>query len=417
MQLTIISLLLCLFLFAQEVKAQLRNLPFFPPTDNKKKGTQIELDSTTYDPSPPDAIELDLLTSYYAQDGNNGAVQGGIGTEQLTDYASKVSLKIPMTEKLGLNFDAGFDYYSSASTELIDNVFSGESSSDMRVHGNVGFSYKLTDQQTFGLRIGGSTEYDYNSLNAGFNYGWESKDRNTTIGLNGQVFSDRWGIIYPTELRREGPHVSTDKRQSYNGSLTISRIINKRMQASVQLEGIYMKGLLSTPFHRVFFQEQEQAKVEQLPGKRLKTPIGVRFNYHVTDFLIAKLYYRYYWDDWGVQGHTASVELPFKLSRFLSVYPFYRYHTQTAADYFQPYKEHTLDQEFYTSDYDLSELQSHTYGAGIRYSPVNGLARMKTPFKKRPIFMLKSIDIKYSHYDRSTGLKANIISAGLSFSF
>jgi hypothetical protein len=118
-----------------------------------------------------------------------------------------------------------------------------------------------------------------------------------------------------------------------------------------------------------------------------------------------------------VTAHTASVELPVKINRFLSVYPFYRYHTQTAADYFLPYKQHTLDEEFYTSDYDLSKLQSHTYGAGIRYSPVNGLARMKLPFKERPVLMVKSIDVKYSHYDRSTGLKADIISLGLSFSF
>lgn len=417
MQLTIVSLFFCLFLFAQEVKAQLRNMPLFPEKDNKKKGTQIELDSATYDPSPPDPIELDFLTSYYAQDGNNGAVTGGIGTEKLTDYTSKVILKIPMTKELGLNVDAGFDYYSSASTELIDNVFSGESSSDMRVHGNVGVSYKLSPQQTFGLRVGGSREYDYTSFNTGFNYGWESKDHNTSIGVSGQAFIDKWKLIYPTELRRQGALVPTDKRQSYNGSFTISHVLNKRMQASLQLEGIYMNGLLSTPFHRVFFQEQDAAKVEQLPGTRLKIPIGVRFNYHATDWLIAKLYYRYYWDDWGVTAHTASVELPVKINRFLSVYPFYRYHTQTAADYFQPYKQHALDEEFYTSDYDLSKLQSHTYGAGIRYSPVNGLARMKLPFKERPVMMVKSIDVKYSHYDRSTGLKADIISLGLSFSF
>ena len=417
MQLTIISLFLCLFIFAQELKAQLRNIPFLPSKDKTKKGTRIELDSTTYDPSPPDPIELDILTSYYAQDGNNGAVTGGIVTEQLTDYTSKVILKIPVTKSLGINADAGFDYYSSASTELIDNVFSGESSSDMRVHGNLGVSYKMDTQQTFGLRVGGSTEYDYTSFNFGFNYGWESKDRNTTIGLSGQAFIDKWDIIYPKELRRQGQWLSTDKRQSYNGSLTISRVLNKRMQMSVQMEGVYMNGLLSTPFHRVFFQEQDAAKVEKLPDTRLKIPIGVRFNYHVTDFLIAKLYYRYYWDNWGMTGHTASVELPVKLNRFLSVYPFYRYHSQTAVDHFKPYKQHTLDQEFYTSDYDLSELQSHTYGAGIRYSPVNGLARIKTPFKRRPVFMLKSIDLKYSHYDRSTGLKADIISLGLSFSF
>ena len=385
-------------------------------SDKGQKKDTIEVGGNTYKYNAYQPTEIDILASYYQQDGNNGAVTGGIGTEFLTDYTTKIIAKVPLNQKLSLNIDGGFDYYSSASTDNIDNIQSSDSASDMRGHANAGFTYKIDDQQTFGARIGASAEYDYYSGTAGFDYGWSSKNKNTTIGLSGQAFIDQWVLIYPIELRGQGQLVPTKNRQSYNGSLTLSQVLNKRMQISLQAEAIYMNGLLSTPFHRVYFQEQDLAKVEQLPSTRLKIPIGLRFNYFVTENLLARLSYRYYQDDWGVQGHTASIELPVKLNRFLSVYPFYRYHMQTGADYFKPYKQHTLNQEFYTSDFDLAELTSQTYGLGLRYSPVNGLGSTKIPFSKRKM-LVKSFDIKYSHYRRSTGLNSNIISLGVSFSF
>lgn len=416
MQLTIISVVMFLLFWAQDLKAQTKKWNPFNNFSKNKKRDKVEMDSTIYQNPVVEPIELDILASYYSQDGNNGAVTGGIGSELLTDYTSKVILAIPMNEKLKLNIDGGADYYSSASTDVIDNVVSSDSQHDTRIHGNFGFSYKIDDQQTWGARIGGSTEYDYNSITAGFNYNWLSKNENTGISFNAQAFIDQWDLIYPKEIRKE-TSLPTNKRQSYNASISFSQVLNKRMQMSLQLEATYMSGLLSTPFHRVYFQEQQQAGVEMLPDKRLKVPIGLRLNYHVTENIIARMYYRFYTDDWGMKAHTASLEVPIKLNRFLSVYPFYRYHTQTAADYFKPYKEHSVNDQFYTSDFDLSALDSHSYGVGMRYSPAGGIGAIKIPFKKRPVFMLKSIDLKYSHYDRSTGLTANIVSLGLGFKF
>ncbi|MGB0930120.1 MAG: DUF3570 domain-containing protein, partial [Chitinophagales bacterium] len=178
--------------------------------------------------------------------------------------------------------------------------------------------------------------------------------------------------------------------------------------------------LLSTPFHRVFFAEQAQAKVEQLPSSRLKIPLGLRMNYYLSDKILLRSYYRFYTDDWGITGHTASIEIPFKINRFFSIYPHYRYHTQTAADYFKPYKEHSISQEFYTSDYDLSAFSSQQYGVGIHYSPLNGIGRMKMlKLGKKPanILLFKSIDLRGALYDRSDGLKAWLVSLDLGFTF
>ena len=145
---------------------------------------------------------------------------------------------------------------------------------------------------------------------------------------------DYWTLIYPIELRDRGQLLDRNDRQSFNGSIGLSQVLDKRTQVSVQLEATYMNGLLSTPFHRVYFQEQQLPDIERLPNTRLKLPVGVRLNRYLTDWLVARLYYRFYWDNWGMTGHSASIELPVKLTRFLAVAPFYRYHTQTAARYF-----------------------------------------------------------------------------------
>ena len=415
MQLAMITFLMIFLMISQEVKAQVSKIKAGNPNKLKEGETAIT-DISTYEPPDWKTIDIDFLSSYYLQDGNNSPVTGGIGTEQLTDFTQKVIISVPLNKKLKLNMDGGYDYYSSASTDNIDNIPSSDSSSDVRIHGNVGLTYQLDEYKNVSFRLGASSEYDYSSINGGVNFNLLSKDKNTGLSLGFQAFIDNWTPYLPSEFE-ETTRLATTQRQSYNASVGFTRVLNKKMQLSVQLEGIYMQGLLSTPFHRVYFQEQDQAKVELLPDSRLKVPIGIRLNSYLSEHLIARLYYRYYWDNWGVQGHTASIELPIKINRFFSIAPFYRYHQQTAANYFKPFKEHSIQDAYYTSDYDLSAFSSHSYGVGLSFSPPNGIAKVKLPFKKRSTFTVKSIDLKYSHFNRDTGLKADIISLGLSFSF
>ncbi|RYY09685.1 MAG: DUF3570 domain-containing protein, partial [Cytophagaceae bacterium] len=99
---------------------------------------------------------------------------------------------------------------------------------------------------------------------------------------------------------------------------------------------------------------------------------------------------------------------------FFTLYPFYRYHTQTAANYFAPYLAHSLRNEFFTSDYDLSAFSANKVGLGFRYAPLYGLGRFKTPFSTR-ITKFKSLDLRYGYYRQTTGLTANVVSADLSF--
>ena len=145
------------------------------------------------------------------------------------------------------------------------------------------------------------------------------------------------------------------------------------------------KGWLANPMQRVYFADKSNYfigeaddipnytspsnqdvfqladDIERLPDTRLKTPIGMRFNYYLNEYFVLRNYYRYYFDDWGIKSHTANVEVPIKVSNSFTLYPSYRYYTQSKSDYFAPFDEHLSTEEFYTSDYDLSEFNSSQY--------------------------------------------------------
>ena len=96
-------------------------------------------DSTIYKNRKLKIEEVNFVSSYYKQDGNNSAVTGGIGTEHLTDFAITLDVKIAKydrrSRKHTITGEIGVDVYSSASSDKIDpNTISSASSGDKRIY-------------------------------------------------------------------------------------------------------------------------------------------------------------------------------------------------------------------------------------------------------------------------------------------
>ncbi|MEZ4875493.1 MAG: DUF3570 domain-containing protein [Flavobacteriaceae bacterium] len=477
-------------------------------------GRGIAQDSTsTYKKRVLESTEVDFLTSYYTQDGDNAAVTGGIGTEKLTDFTPTIVIAMPLNTDDVLTVDAGISAYTSASSSNL-NPFDGSSSgassggggdddhdhdgvvtgrqiqassvtgspwvassgaSRSDVWGNVSLDYSHSSDDRNGIwnaHAGFSAEFDYTSFGFGGGYARLFNEKNTEISLKGQVYLDTWSPRYPTELDSyievngdlnqgffqdvpilnrngtvinknwpanqiwspvEGFSLIQDKsRNSYSISLGFSQILSKNAQISLFMDVVQQEGWLSNPMQRVYFKDRENYyignsssipfytspdntdvfqladDIERLPNTRTKTPFGMRFNYFINEMLTVRTYYRYYFDNWGMTSHTANIEIPIKLNDRFTVYPTYRYYTQTAIDYFAPYEEHVSTETYYTSDFDLSAFHANQYGFGINYTDI---------FTKFHIASLglKSIDVRFNHYERTTGLKATIISGGLKF--
>ena len=376
---------------------------------------QNQVDTLTFQPLPESKIDVNFLFNYYEQDGTHSAVTGGEGTQELKDQAGKILVHLPLDSLTEVNIEAGLNHYTSASTDAIDFQVSSASAKDNRAQFHIGFLKGIGNTgQSWGLSGGGSIESDYISSSVAGSWIWQSADENRIIALDAQAFFDTWIVIFPEELRTPGlVSVPTDKRRSFNLAASWSQVINTRMQAALSGEIVWQNGLLSTPFHRVYFQGQEQATIEKLPLNRLKFPLGIRLNYFISDFMVSRLYYRWYYDSFDILAHTASIDLPIKFGIAFSVYPHYRFHYQSAAKWFAPFRMHEVGATFYTSDFDLSGFHSHKFGLGIRYSPVYGIGRFRvTPSK---IGLLKEIELRASSYLRSDGLKASTLGLTISF--
>lgn len=401
-------------------------------------------DDTSYKRRVLETSEVDLLFSYYNQDGVHAAVTGGEGTEELTDATSTIVLRMPMNEDDVLTVDVGLSAYTSASSSNVNpldggitvspfDASSGESRKDLLAYINPTYTHNSEDRnKIWSANAYLSSEYDYFSIGFGGSYTRLFNEKNTEITLSGRVFLDKWNPVYPIELR-DGffddritgtgtynpifTEFDTETRNSYSLSLSFSQVLTKKLQGALFLDLVSQNGLLSTPFQRVYFSDfadffiddfQLADNVEQLPNNRFKVPFGGRLNYYLNDLLVLRSYYRYYWDDWGITSHTASLEAPFKLSDQFTLYPTYRYYTQTAADYFYPKEQALSTNEFYTSDYDLSNYNAHQYGMGVQYRDIFTSASILN-------FGLKTIDLRFSKYDRSDGLNAYIITLGTTF--
>jgi hypothetical protein len=251
-----------------------------------------------------------------------------------------------------------------------------------------------------------STEYDYTSFSPGINFTKYSKDNNRDLTIRLQAFIDKVQVILPIELRNK-PNVFTgnSNRNSLNASFIYSQVVNKRTQFAVLLDLTNQSGLLSLPFNRVYFVNNE-VRIENLPGTRFKLPIGFRLNYFLGSRIVVRSFYRFYYDTWNLMANTFSLEVPFKITPFLSLGPVYRFYHQTAVDYFVPYKQHQPTEEFYTSDYDLSGFSSHLIGLNLRKVSASGIMGIKK---------WNVLEVRYSYYYRTTGLKAHSIALAFKF--
>ena len=370
----------------------------------------------------PKQIDVDLIYSYYEQDGDLSPVTGGKGTQALTDAVSQLKVNIPFKNGNAIAVSITQDQYSSASTDNIDATISSASVIDARTYGNINYSKSSTNErEVFGIGVGYSTEWDVESLSANANWSLTTKDRLKGYSLNFSLFRDDWELIYPFELRpiallNNQEFVDDNVRYSLSSGFTFERVINKKLITSITGELIYQKGLLSTPFHRVFFIDIEQHTVEYLPSQRIRYPITVKTNYYLIDNLILKAYFRSYYDSFDVIGQTYKLELATKISRALTLYPFGRYHHQSNSKYYAPFAEHLSSSTYYTSDSDLAKFDAYQFGLGLSLNPIYGIFKMKIPKTKRnQSLIIQSIDVRYAHYFQTTGLTADIISLAVKF--
>lgn len=377
-------------------------------------------DTSQYKPRKLTFDEVNLVSSYYVQNGDHSAIRGGIGSERVTDLANGVELKFigwdSQLRKNSLTAGMGIDHHTAASQAWISKTGASHRTDGLRLYPSLDWT-RENEQKGSSISAGAyySAEFNYHSI--GLNGGVTQKTKhNGEFGLKLSAYLDQVKMILPSEFEPPGayslgqngelrhPDYGSSGRQTYTTSFSFSQVINTRLQGSFLLDLVEQQGYLGLPFHRVYFTDGTDS-IEKLPSSRFKLPIGLRINYFLGDNLILRGYYRYYTDSWGIRSHTASLETAVKLTPFFSVTPFYRYYVQTAANYFAPYEAHLKTDAFYTSNYALAAFNSSFFGAGIRLAPPGGIFNSH----------LTMLEVRYGHYTQTVDLVSDVVSLNLQF--
>ncbi len=182
------------------------------------------------------SAEIEILSSYYTQQGNNASVTGGIGNEYLDDFATSVNIAIPISADDVLTIDATISTYTSASSSNLnpftgasrddddddedddDRIFArnntqkitgspwvastGESKSDDWYNGVISYSHSSDNRNSiFSANISVSNEFDYFSMGSGLSFTKLFNNKNTEISIGVNAFWDHWRPEYPTEIK------------------------------------------------------------------------------------------------------------------------------------------------------------------------------------------------------------------------
>lgn len=366
-------------------------------------------------------IDIEVFYSYYNQDGNHSAVTGGIGTEKLHVHSTGFNFDLTTDTSHTILVESYLDVITSASVDNIDFVVSSASYHDRHISASVGYQFNSKKKA---FLIGGKYMFALESdfLSNGFNvwtsFGNKTQTRNISISV-ACFFDDlRWGrfnegtgykpttLVYPAELRYK-QWFDIYRRNSYNINLGVKQDLSRMVTIQFDLGFILQKGLISTSFHRMYYKDSDSVEVENLPRQRVQFPLGIGLNTFLSPRFILKAYYRYYWDDIGIRAHSINIETPIKLSFIYTLYPFFRIYKQTASTYFKAYKEHSITEQFYTSDNDLSAFWSFKAGLGFGFYPEKRFGNSKWHFN--------AVVLRYAYYFRTDHLDAHMFTVLFNF--
>lgn len=250
---------------------------------------------------------------------------------------------------------------------------------DVRRAGFVESTFKFANQ-ALTPQVAYSAESDYESTGISLNYAIELNEKNTTL---------TWGISHAFDQVLPNPGAAITEEQDKHSTdvlLGLSQLLDPFTIVSANLTLGYAEGYLTDPYKRVLFDD-----FPYYPGPDPSHPFPYTVfpenrpdqKFRQVLFLSAQHYfervkgaleatYRFHHDDFGVIANTVSLQWNQKISKYVIVSPFFRFHTQSEADFYGTHfpGDPTDPDSFppprhYSADYRLSALNTYTYGVSV----------------------------------------------------
>ena len=212
---------------------------------------------------------------------------------------------------------------------------------------------RLSGNLVHTLAAGISDEDDYGAV-----YGSYRGEKQSSDGL--QTWS--WGMSYsdddvePSDAQLFG-RIDSASRDAWSVSWGFTQVINRNSVIQTGASFTRQGGYLSDPYKLVWVDGF--IFPDQRPDARNLFTWTTRWRYFVAQpGASLQLDYRYFRDSWDIVAHTLEAAWVQPLGRNWQLIPGLRYHSQSAADFYQPFFTARPQVELWSSDYRLA-----TFGA------------------------------------------------------
>lgn len=268
-----------------------------------------------------------------------------------------------LADKVSLSASYYVDAVSNAS---IDVVTTASPFKETRKAYDLGANYVVRDT-LLSLSVYNSDEPDYQADSVGVDVAQEIFGGMTTVSLGYSRGLDQVG------KRDEG---FFDTARHWNYRLGVTQILTPSWLMSVNAEGVADDGFLGNPYRvaRVF----GAAVPERHPRTRSSRAVKLRVIGDIGERRSVRAEYRYFWDTWDIQAHTAEVghsryiDVPGAApstepgDKKLLLDGFLRYYTQGSALFYSD--NATRETEFVSRNRQLSSFHSLSVGTRLSYT-------------------------------------------------
>lgn len=254
---------------------------------------------------------------------------------------------------------------------------------DSRVAVNFDWEQPLAQDLSGNFGVNFSNEFDYQSIGLSSTLRWDLNQKNSTFSAGLAYNSDSvkpvggapTGLssmpVYPSVKSTTG---STKDKTVYDVVLGWTQVMSRRDLLQVNYVYGNESGYLSDPYKilsvvdgttgDLIADPAQRYLYEKRPDSRTRHSIYAQWSHQFTDDVF-RMSYRYYTDDWGINSHTLDMKYRYELNSKHFLEPYFRYYTQTAADFYNTSLVDGQIPDYASADYRLADLTSLSYG--IKY--------------------------------------------------
>ncbi len=266
------------------------------------------------------------------------------------------------------NISGSVNYYiDSISSASVDVLSQGSPYSEQRTQWSGTLDYLHADT-SMTASYTNSDESDYKSDTYNFSISQSMFGDLTTVSIGySRGYDDIFSNI-DSAFAEDADH------QNYHISLT--QVLTKNLVLSLNYDAVTDEGYLQNPYRNVLVLNDPNDPSaganfntpERYPNTRTSNAASASFLYYLPYRASAKLFYRYYDDDWGIGAHTAELAYTHPLRDRWIFDMAFRYYQQTDADFYADLFDRPDQQNFMARDKELSEFNDYSIGLGVSYS-------------------------------------------------